>query len=153
MEPSSKRQLTMLGLIVAVLLALFIVAAVHDPDKGSGPGCSSEQLQTWRERLVHSEPVSPGQLRGCTAALGTFIIQDRSCALTIAKADARSRRLVVQAIDEIRLSFVTDVDGRKLTMNADLDAGKTTEFSVGKDGQRIVLRCRNEQATCQVNLK
>jgi hypothetical protein len=152
MEPSSKRQLTILGLIVVVLLVLFFVAAFHHPDKGSGPGCSSDQLQTWRERLFHPEPVARGQLSGCTTALGAFVIPT-SCALKIAAADTRSRRLVVEAIDKIQLSFVTDADGRKLTMNVDLERAKNTELSIGKDGQRIVLVCRNGNTTCQANLK
>lgn len=152
-EPcNAVRTLIILGSVVVVAIALFVVSAAHHPDDTSpGSGCSSSQRETWRARLLRSEPVAAGQLGGCTAAPGRFVITG-ACELTIAAAGARSRRLVIEDVDALALRLVTNADGRRITMQAELDPGQRKQIFIGKDGETIGLRCC-AGATCRAGLE
>ncbi|HWO22621.1 MAG TPA: hypothetical protein VNO30_27870 [Kofleriaceae bacterium] len=144
--------MTILATFVVVLLALFVISVVHRPDdRGLGSGCSSRQRAAWRARLLRTEPVAPGQLAGCTAAPGRFTITG-ACALKIAAAEARSRRLIVEAVDAVELRRVTNADGRLLTMRAELEPGERTEIVIGKEGETLGLRCLTG-ATCRAGVE
>jgi hypothetical protein len=136
-----------LGIVVAVLLALFVVSVAYRPDSG----VSSGQRESWRESLFPTEPAAPGQLGGCTAAPGSFTITG-SCELKIAAADARSRRLVVEAIDAVELRRTMDADGRRIGMRAKLEPGKSEQIFVGKAGETIGLRCLGGP-TCRASVR
>ncbi len=152
MERRTKRPLIILGIFVLVLLALFVASVVYRPDdRGAGSGCSPGRRETWRARLLRSEPVAPGQLGGCTTAPGPFTIAG-GCELKIAAADARSRRLVVEAIDRVEVRRVTDADGRRITMRAELEPGKSTQIFVGKGGETVGLRCLGG-ITCRAGVR
>lgn len=130
-----------LGIIAGVVLALFIVSVVYRPDEdGPGSGVSPTARERWRERLFPSKPVAAGQLGGCTAALGAFTIAG-SCELKIAAADARSRRLIVEATDPVELRRTMNADGRRMAMRAKLEPGKREQVFVGEDGETLGLRC------------
>ncbi len=142
MERATNRSLIVLAIFVVVLLALFVASLVYRPDdRGPGGGCSPGQRETLQARLLRPTPVAPGDLRGCTTAPGAFTIAG-SCALEIAAADARSRRLVVAAIDPVEIRRVTNADGRRIAMRLELDPGKDTQIFVGKEGETVALRCR-----------
>src|SRR5262245_44909959 len=136
MEDSTKRRLIILAILVGVLIVLFVVSIVAGTGDDRGSGCSSGDQKSWRARLLPSKPVAPGQLSGCTTALGTVTIQG-SCELKIAAADERSRRLVLEAIDAVGLQRVTDADGRRMEMNAKLKPGKPSELFVDKKGEKL----------------
>jgi hypothetical protein len=141
-----------LGIVVVVLLALFVVSVVHSPDDNSpGSGCSSRQRDTWRECVLRSNPVAPGQLGGCTTVLGRFTITG-ACELKVAADDARSRQLTVEALDAMELHLVTNADGRPMTMRVELKHGETKQIFVGKDGQTIRFRCL-KGTTCHAGVK
>jgi hypothetical protein len=134
---------TILGLVVVVLLALFVVSAAHKPgDGGPGSGCSPVKRDTWRARLLPPTPVTRGQLSGCTTTLGAFTIAEQ-CTLEIAAADARSRQLVVKAIDPLKLTIITNADGRTITMQPKLERDQKAQIFVGKDRKKIVFHCLN----------
>lgn len=143
MDPSTKRILIILGIVVVVVVALFILAVAYTPaGEGRTSGCTPDRREAWRERLLGTKPVGPGQLRGCTTSLGKFSVpQGQNCFLTIAKADARSRRLVIESAQTIRLFVHTDADGRKMRMKSDPKSDKPTEISIGKEGQLIEFHC------------
>jgi hypothetical protein len=145
MDPSTKRILIILGIVVVIVVALFIVAVAYTPagDRpGSSSGCSQDRRKEWQARLFGSKPVGVGQLRGCKTSLGPFpLSQGQTCRLTIAKADTRSRKLVIESAQLIQLSFKTDADGRKLEMKSKPKGGKPTEISISKDGQEIDFQC------------
>jgi hypothetical protein len=152
MEGSHKRSLIILGVLAMILLALFVISVVYRPgDSSPGSGCSPGQRETWRARLLRSEDVAPGQLGGCTAAAGPFTIPG-GCELRIAAADARSRRLVIEAVDPVELRRVTSADGRRIAMRADLAPGKSTQIFVGKEGEAVGLRC-SAGLTCRARVR
>jgi hypothetical protein len=154
MASSSKRSLIILGILGLVVLALFVVSVVFGSDGGGGSGCSSRELDQWRDRLFDPEPVERGQLAGCPIATGrtvTVTIPGR-CALRIAPADARLRRLIIQALQPLELERTTDADGRRITSRADLDPGEREELFVRKEGETLGLRCR-AGATCRATLR
>ena len=141
MDRRARRRLIILGILAGVLLALFVVSVVYrGDDRGPGSGCSSSRREAWRARLLPSEPVVPGQLGGCTPVLGTFSISG-GCELKIAAAEPRSRRLVVVAVDPVEIRRITDADGRRIAMRAELEPGKRTQIFVGRAGESIALRC------------
>lgn len=141
MEASARRTLIILALVAAVLVAAFFAAVVCRSDGGgSGSGLSADWRERWRERLLPGSPVAPGQLGGCAAAPGPFTIAGR-CDLRIAPAAARSRRLVLTAVDPVGLSRTVDADGRRLAMRAELAAGESARIFVDKAGEAIALRC------------
>jgi hypothetical protein len=154
MASSTKRSLIILGILGLVVLALFAVSVVFESGGRGGSGCSSRKLDAWRDRLFDPEPVERGQLAGCPIAPGRIVsvtIPGR-CALRIAPADARLRRLVVQAVQPVELERTTDADGRRITMRADLDAGEREELFVQRGGETLGLRCR-AGATCRAVLR
>jgi hypothetical protein len=73
MASSSKRSLIILGILGLVVLALFVVSVVFGSDGGGGSGCSSRELDQWRDRLFDPEPVERGQLAGCPIATGRTV--------------------------------------------------------------------------------
>jgi hypothetical protein len=151
-DPSHKRPVIVLGLVAAVLVALFVVSAVHAPgDGGPGSGCAPARRDTWRARLVPATPVAPGQLGGCTTTLSTFVITGQ-CTLEIAAAGARSRQLVVEALDPVKLTLVTDADGRRITQQPELAAGEEQQIFLGKDRTTIRFRCL-AGVTCRARLE
>jgi hypothetical protein len=152
MDHSTARQLTILGIAVVVLLALFVVSVVHSPDDSSpGSGCSSSQRDSWLARKLRGDPVAPGQLSGCTTVLGPFTING-ACMLSVAAADARSRQLIVEALDAMELKLVTSADGRSITMREVLKPGENRSISIGKDGQSVWFRCLTG-TTCRAGIK
>ena len=152
MEHSTRRPLIVLAVLAVVVIALFVLSVVYPSrDTREGSGFSSGDRETWRSRLLPADPVGRGQLSGCTTAPGELTIHN-SCALKVAAADARSRKLVIQAIDAVEVRRVTDADGRRMTMRADLEPGKTTQVFVGKDGETIGLRCLSG-VTCRAVVK
>jgi hypothetical protein len=129
------------AIVAGVVIALYVISVVYRPDDDSpGSGFSSESRERWRARLFPSSPVAPGQLGGCTGAPGAFTIAG-SCELVIAAADARSRRLVVEATDRIELRRTMNADGRRMAMRAELEPGKSEQIFVGEEGETIGLRC------------
>jgi hypothetical protein len=152
MEKSHRRALIFLVVLAAVLVALFVASVARRPDdRGPGGGCSPGEREAWQARLLRAQPVGPGQLAGCTTAPGVFTISG-ACALQIAAADARSRRLVVEALDPLELRRVTDADGRRIAMRVELEPGKDTQIFVGKDGDTVGLRCLSG-LTCRARLR
>ena len=152
MDRSTRRSLILLGIFAGVVLALFVVSVVYRPDDdGPGSGFSSGRRESWRARLFPSSPVAPGQLGGCTGALGPFTIAG-SCELKIAAADVRSRRLVVEATDPMELRRTMDADGRRMAMRAQLEPGKSEQIFVGKEGETFGLRCRGG-LTCRASVR
>lgn len=143
MDSSTKRTLIILGVIVVVLLMLFVVAVVAADGKSKPSGCTSDRREAWRERLLGSQSVKPGQLRGCTSSLGTFVMPGGSCVLVVAASDARSRQLKItlESALEMTLDINTDADGRTLSMHPKLKPHKSTQISFGKDEQRITFQC------------
>jgi hypothetical protein len=95
--------------------------------------------------------VAPGQLGGCATAPGRLTIST-SCELEIAAADARSRRLVIEALDPLELGRTIDADGRRIVTRGELAPGKASEIFVGKAGETLRLRCLSG-FTCRVNLQ
>jgi hypothetical protein len=153
MDPSTKRVLIILGVVILLLFALFILAAAFAPPGNASSGCTGDRRKQWRARLLGSESVGAGQLRGCTTTLGPFSLpQGQLCILRIAEADARSRQLVVETSQKMELLVHTNADGRKLTMKAEPKSGKPTEISFGKEEQRIDFICR-DASPCQVRLR
>ena len=141
MERADRRALTLLAIVAAVLIALFVISVAYRPDdRGPGSGFPEDRREAWRARLFPSQPVAPGQLGGCTAAVGPFTIAG-SCELRIAAADARSRRLILEATDPVELRRTVDADGRRIAMRAELKAGKREQIFVGKAGETLGLRC------------
>jgi hypothetical protein len=140
MNPSTRRTLIFLGIVAAVLIVLFFVSAMHTPGRG---GCATSDLEAWRARVLSPEPVAPGQLSGCTTVLRQTFTIPGSCTLQVARADERSRQLVVSAVEPLTLGFVTDADGRSLDINADVVPGKPRQLFIGKDGQTFTLVCKN----------
>lgn len=151
MDSSTKRTLLILGVIVLVLVALFVVAVVAAAHDGEPSGCSAERRRALRDRWLGSGSVKPGDLRGCTTSLGSFVVNG-VCVLSIAPSDARSRRLVIESPVAMTLDITTDADGRKLTMHPELKPNKPTEISFGKDKQSIVFHCPSPSG-CKVTLK
>jgi hypothetical protein len=172
MEPSSKRMLIILGAILVILIIVFVFALAHDSSGGGGPQVSAKGRASWKQRLFGApEPPGPGQIHGCTSALGTFTMT--ACVLTISPADTRSRSLVIETTGRAEMVITTDADGRKLKTRSrfnDPEASKPTKsvkVSIGKDGLLIPMRCclspRDAGAdagcapppntTCQVTLK
>jgi hypothetical protein len=150
MDKSAKRRLIILGIVVAALLVLFVVSVVHGGG-GPGGGCSAGQRAAWRTRLLRSGPVAPGQLGGCTTAPGRFAISV-GCELKVAAADARSRQLVIEAVDPIELRLVTDADGRRIAMRVKLEPGQSKQIFVGKAGETLGLRCLTG-ITCRAGVR
>jgi hypothetical protein len=152
MEDSTRRSVIVLGILAGVVIALFVVSVVYRPDEEApGSGGSSSTRERWRDRLFPAKPVAPGQLGGCTAALGAFTIAG-SCELKIAAADARSRRLIVEATDPVELRRTMNADGRRMAMRAELGPGKREQIFVGEDGETIGLRCLGG-LTCRAVLR
>lgn len=152
MAPSTRRSLIFLGIFGAVLLALFVAGVVSGAGGGGpGSGCSPGQREAWRARLLRAEPVARGQLSGCTTVPGRFIVTG-SCQLRIAAADARLRRLVLEAIDPIRLELAIDADGRRIPMRAELAANQREEILIGEDGQILRISCRTG-GTCRATIQ
>ena len=155
MASSPQRSLIILGILGLVVLALFFISVVFQSDAGGpGAGCSSRKLDDWRDRLFQPEPVRRDQLAGCPIVSGRVIsvtVAGR-CELRIAPADARLRRLVVQAVQPVELDRTTDADGRRVRMRADLAPGESEEIFVRKEGEALGLRCR-AGATCRAILR
>jgi hypothetical protein len=152
MDRSTRRTLILLGIVVVVLLALFVMAAAHNPDDTSpGSGCSFSQRESWRARLLRPEPVAPGQLGGCTTVPGPFIIHG-TCELRVAAADARSRQLVIETLDAIELRLDTSADGRSITLRDELKPDESRSISIAKDGQIVRFRCLTG-TTCRAGIK
>lgn len=148
---STKRSLVLLGILALVVLVLFAGSLALESDRA---GCSSRDLDAWRARLLRPEPVARGQLAGCPIAPGRIVsvtIPGR-CDLRIAPADARFRRLVIQAVQPVELVRTTDADGRRITLRADLDPGEREELFVRKEGETLALRCR-AGATCRATVR
>ncbi len=153
MGSSSKRPLIVLGILALGVLALFAASVVFQSEAGgAGSGCSSRKLDVWRDRLFEPEPVGRGQLAGCTTAPGRVFTIAGRCELRIAPADARFRRLVVQAVQPLELQRTTDADGRRITMRADLEPGEREEVFVRKEGETLGLRCL-AGATCRATVR
>jgi hypothetical protein len=148
MGHSTRQSLIVLGCLGVVVIALFVLSVAY-PSRGTreGSGFSAGDRETWRSRLVPADPVARGQLSGCATAPGELTIAT-GCALKVAAAGARSRKLSIRAIDAVEVRRVTDADGRRMTMRARLEPGKSTQVFVGKDGETIGLRCLSG-ATCR----
>ena len=152
MDPSTRRPLIGLGVVVLVVLALFFVSALHHPgDDTPGSGCSTDQRDRWRARLLRAEPVPAAQLGGCTTALGPFTVTG-ACDLRIAAADARSRRVVITPIDALEIKLDMDADDRPMKLRANLAPGQRKELFLGKDAQTITFTCL-ASSSCRARLE
>lgn len=148
MDDSARRPLIGLGVAVAVVITLFLVSALHANDDAAG--CSADQRDRWRARLLRAEPVTANQLGGCTSARGLFTFA--ACELRIAAGDARSRSLVINALDALELKLDIDADGRPMKLRATLDAGERKELFLGKEAQTLALHCLTG-STCRARLE
>ena len=48
---------------------------------------------------------------------------------------------VVNAIDPIGLTVITDADGRRMRMRPEIKQGQKTEIFIGKEGKTVIFRC------------
>jgi hypothetical protein len=145
MDDSTRRTLTILATFAVVLIALFVFSV------GYRPGCSCGRREDWQARLLRPKPVALGQLSGCPKEPGLLKVPG-TCKLTIAAADARSRRLVIKAIEPMELKRVTNADGRHIPVRGDLEPNKPTEIFVGKEGETIELSCLGGASSCSARL-
>lgn len=150
MPSSTRRSLVIAAIFAAVLLALFVFGTARGLGDRRG-GCSKEDREAWRERLLRPEPVAAGQLAGCTSSPGPFVVPGE-CTLTVAAADVRSRRLVIGAIDPVGITVFTDADGRRIRMRPEIAPGDRTELSIGKDGGTVSFRCLTG-TTCRARVE
>jgi hypothetical protein len=144
MDPSTKRILIILGVIIVVVIGLFILALAYTPPGGGKEsGCGPERREALRKRFLGSQRVMARELQGCGSGQGKLVIPGApaACELRIAASDARSRQLVLETSQVIEFKTTTDADGRKIEMKSELKTTEPTEISIGKDAQTITFSC------------
>jgi hypothetical protein len=135
----------LLGVVAIVVFGLFALGVTCS----GGGGCSDQERDAWRTRMLGASAVAPGQISGCTTALAPFTFSG-GCALVVAAADARSRQLTITAVDAVTISFDTDADGRTISSHDDLSPGKQRRTFIGEAGQIIRLFCPG--SSCRARL-
>jgi hypothetical protein len=136
----TRRQLIVVGVVAAVLVVLYGLAAANGARSGQGDADSRHGgLVGWLGSLVGAPPdAARGDLSaGCLS--GSTLTVDHQCVLTVARSSRGTRQIRLHAVDAISVNAPAPQGAGPVT--ADVKAGSDMSVTVDGSGARITLTC------------
>jgi hypothetical protein len=146
----SRRQLILVGVVAAVLVVLYGLAAANGSRSGQGgPESREGGIVGWLGTMVgQPADAARGDLSAGCLNGSTFTV-DGQCVLTVARSSRGTRRIRLHAVDAVSVNAPAPQGAGPVT--ADLKAGSDTSVTVDGSGARITLTCAGARP-CTVTL-
>ena len=136
----TRRQLILVGVVAAVLVVLYGLAAANGARSGRGNADSRQGgIVGWLgSKVGPPADAARGDLSaGCLS--GSKFTVDGQCVLTVAGRSRGTRRIRLHAVDAVSVNAPAPQGAGQVT--ADLKAGADTSVTVDGSGARITLTC------------